>query len=51
MLYAGAVLLEGVILWMLVSGVPGWGVVGGAGVGVLALLLADWILARRTHRT
>jgi hypothetical protein len=34
MLYGGAVLLEGVVLWLLVTGVAGWVVALAAGLGV-----------------
>jgi hypothetical protein len=47
MLYGGAVLLEGLVLWLLVSDAAGW-VVAIVGTLAFALLLAvDWILERR----
>jgi hypothetical protein len=41
MLYAGAAMLEGIVVWLLVSGVSGWivALVGAVGFGVL--LAAD----------
>jgi hypothetical protein len=48
MLYGGAVLLEGVVLWLLVNGVAGWVVALVASLGSALVLGADWALERRT---
>jgi hypothetical protein len=47
MLYGGAVLLEGVVLWLLVSGAAGWVVAAAGGLGFALLLAVDWSLERR----
>jgi hypothetical protein len=48
MLYGGAVLLEGVVLWLLATGVAGWLVALAAAFGSALLLGTDWALERRT---
>jgi hypothetical protein len=48
MLYGGAVLLEGVVLWLLMTGVAGWVVALAAGLGFALLLGVDWALDHRT---
>jgi hypothetical protein len=46
MLYAGAAMLEGIVVWLLVSGAPGWIVVLVGVVGFIALLAADALAER-----
>jgi hypothetical protein len=48
MLYGGAVLLEGVVLWLLVAGVAGGIIALVAGLGFALLLGLDHALERRT---
>lgn len=47
MLYGGAVLLEGVVLWLLVAGVAGWVIALVAAFGFALLLSLDWALERQ----
>jgi hypothetical protein len=51
MLYGGAVLLEGVVLWLLVMGGAGWVVALAAGLGFALLLGIDRSLERRTSES
>jgi hypothetical protein len=48
MLYWGAVLVEVGVGWLLMHGHPSLTVAVAAAVGVILLLLLDWLLERRT---
>jgi hypothetical protein len=47
MLYAGAVLLEGLVLWLLAAGVSGWIVALTVVLGAILLLAIDATLEGR----
>ena len=47
MLYGGAVLLEGLVVWLLMMGVSGWVVALAGAFGFALLLAVDWALERR----
>jgi hypothetical protein len=50
MLYAGAVLIEGILMWLLVAGISGWTIGLTAVLGVVLLLTLDWALDQRASR-
>jgi membrane protein implicated in regulation of membrane protease activity len=50
MLYWGAVLIEGLVLWLLATGASGWHIVLTAVLGVILLLAIDAALEGRSSK-